>query len=90
MHGLEIERTAIEILAHVLVVDELAAQVVGPLVIRTDEIPHDALASRAQSGATVAADIVEGAHRQVVVPHDDHGVGADFHRKEVAGLRNLL
>ena len=35
-HGLERELAAIELLSHVLVVDELAASIIGPLVIRAD------------------------------------------------------
>ena len=37
MHGLERKSGAIEIFAHVLVVDELAAPVIRPLVIGADE-----------------------------------------------------
>ena len=89
VHGLQAELGAVEVLAHVLVVNQLAAQVVGPTVIRADEVAHDAAAGVAQAGAAMPANVVECIDLHVIVANDDDGVGADLDREEVTWLRNL-
>src|SRR5450755_1115495 len=72
-----------------LVVNELAAPVIRPLVVRTYEPVDHAAARIAQPRPAVAADIVKGAQRHVAVAHDDDRAEPDLDREELPGLRDL-
>ena len=69
--------------------DELPAGGVGPLVVAADDVAHRARQVVEQPGAPVAAHIVMGPDRAVIVADDDDRVGADVDGHEVTGLGNL-
>ena len=89
VHRLEAEAAALEVVTHVLVVHQFAAQVVGPLVIGAHQVGDHAAPLRPQPRASMSADVVKRAHRHVIITYDDDRVAADVDREQVAGLGNL-
>jgi hypothetical protein len=79
----------VEVLAHMLGVDQLARELVGPLVVRADELADRRRAGLEQAGATVTADIVERPDDLIVAPDEDHRGVADVDRERVAGLGHV-
>ena len=88
-HRFQAQATGVEVVAHVLGMDQFAGQVVGPLVVGTDDVAHNALRFGAQARAPVAADVVEGLDVHVVVAHDQDRVLAEVHGDVVAGFGHL-
>src|ERR1700722_2426753 len=89
MDRFEAELAAVKILSHVLVIDELAAAVIGPLMIRADEPGERAAARIAQARPAMPANVMKGAKRRVSVTNDDDRIGTQLDRKELSGLRDL-
>ena len=79
----------VELRPHVPGVEQAPVELVGPLVVRADELRRRPLVRGADAAAAMAAGVVEGADRSVGPAHDDDRVLADLHRHEVAGLRDL-
>ena len=79
----------VEVLAHVLGVDQLAGELVGPLVVGADELADRRGPGLEQAGAAVAADVVERPDDLVVAPDEDHRGVADVDRERVAGLGHV-
>ncbi len=78
-----------EVRAHMLGMDQVAAEVVGPGMVAADEIADRGLLLVDEAGAAMAADIVEGADSIVVVADDgDRGL-ADVDDHDVTGLRHI-
>src|SRR6266852_3064996 len=55
-----------------------ARQVVGPLVIRTDELPGRAAVCLAEFGTAMSTSVFEGPHLPGVVPRDNDGSRSDI------------
>ena len=87
--GLEAEAGGVELLAHVVGVEQPAVQSVGPGVVAANQVADLTLAIRRQLRAAVTADVVEGAHHTVIVAQDQHGRLADVQGHHVAGLRHI-
>ena len=79
----------VEAVSHLAGEEQGAVEVVGPLVIGTDEPRRGALVGRADAAAAMAAGIVEGADAAFAVANDHHRVGADLHGEEAAGTGDL-
>ena len=89
VHRLEAVAALLEVRTHMLGMDQVAGQIVGPGVVAADEVADRGLLLVDEPGAAVAADIVEGADLVVVVAHDrDRGL-ADLDDHDVAGLRHV-
>ncbi|MNT54976.1 hypothetical protein D3C72_1921780 [compost metagenome] len=86
MNGLQAVLAAVELLAHVLGEHQVAVQVVGPAVIRADDVADRALVRVAEPRAAMAADVVEGADLHVVVAYDQDRVVAELDRYVITRL----
>lgn len=75
--------------AHITRPEKRAIQLVGPLVVRTDQLRPPALLGLAQDRAAVPAGVVKCADLTIVAAHDDDGIGADLVHDEFTGLRDL-
>lgn len=78
-----------EIGAHILGMDQVAGQVVGPGMVAADEVADGRLLVVDEPRATMAADVVEGADLVVVVADDGDRGPADIDDHDVAGLRHV-
>jgi hypothetical protein len=87
--GLQGEFRRIEVRSHLAGEEQLAVQVVGPLVVGADEPCRGAALGGADPAAAVAAGIVERPHLPLAVAHDHHRIIADLQRHVVAWLRDL-
>jgi hypothetical protein len=89
MDGPERMARGIETLSHPAGEDELAGEVIGPLMIGADETGGLAGALGTEFGAAMAAAIVEAAQRAGAVADDDDGRAADRQALVTAGAREL-
>ncbi|EEF24834.1 conserved hypothetical protein [Ricinus communis] len=89
MDRLQAEAALVEIVAHVAGEGELAVEIVGPLVIGTDETHRRAVLLGADARAAVTAGIVEGADDIVAAADDDDGILTDLHGEIGARLRQF-
>src|SRR6185437_8142121 len=69
--------------------DEVAGEVVGPLMVGTDELLGVAARRAAKLGAAMGAAVLDDAHRAVAVARDDDRGRPDEGALEVAGVRDL-
>ncbi|MNZ86934.1 hypothetical protein D3C78_1057790 [compost metagenome] len=83
---LQAEIALVELFTHVTCEEQLAVEIVGPLVVRTDKARRLALLRGADAGAAVATGIVEGADLPIATANDDDGIGADLNGEIAAGL----
>ena len=89
MHRLEPVLGRVEIRPHVARPQQPPVELVGPLMIRTDQLRRRPLRALADARAAVPARIVERPDHRVGAAHDDDRIGADLHRHVIAGLRDL-
>lgn len=79
----------VEVVRHVGGPGQAAVQAVGPAVVGADQPLHGAARGVHQLGPAVAAGVVEGAQRALVVAHDQDGGAADVHGHVLAWRRHL-
>ena len=89
MHRLQPVIIGLEVRPHFTRPQQLAVQLVGPLVIGTDKFRGRALGGRTNPAATMAAGIVEGPDDAVGTAHNNDRIVTDLQRDIVAGLRQL-
>jgi hypothetical protein len=89
MDRLQAVAALLEVRAHMLGVDQVAGEVVGPGMVAADQVADRRLLVVDEARAAVAADVVEGADLVVVVAHDRHRGLADIDDHHVAGLRHV-
>src|SRR3546814_9859174 len=89
MNGFEAIAAAIEVLAHVFGKQQLAFQIVRPLVIRANQNAHRAGVFVAQTRTAMAADGVKSLDFAVGVAHEDEGIFVLGDWYVVAGFREF-
>ena len=76
----------VEIRTHIARPQQLSIQVIGPLVIGTDQLGRHALRLVADNRPAMPARVVKGADHAVGTAHDHHAVAADLMRDIAARL----
>ncbi len=89
MDRLQAEVGLVEVLAHLTGKDQRTIEIIGPLVIGTDELGGGAFVLGANAVAAVAAGVVESADDLILAAHDHDRIIADLNGEVVAGARDL-